>query len=60
MPEETRITYQMYDQMWFDFSNGLITEDEWRKFFNKLLDQMMNDDEYEMARSDPKNTKAQI
>ena len=60
MPEETRITYQMYDQMWFDFSNGLITEEEWRKFFNKLLDQMMNDDEYEMARSDPKNTKAQI
>ena len=48
----------MYDQMWFDFSNGLITEDEWSKFFNKLLDQMMNDDEYEMARSDPKNTKA--
>ena len=58
MPEETKITYEMYDQMWFDFSNGLITEDEWRKFFNKLLDQMMNDDEYEMARSDPKNTKA--
>lgn len=48
----------MYDQMWFDFSNGLITEEEWRKFFNKLLDQMMNDDEYEMAISDPKNTKA--
>jgi len=47
----------MYDQMWFDFSNGLITEDEWRKFFNKLLDQMMNDDEYEMARSDPNRTK---
>ena len=58
MPEETRITYQMYDQMWFDFSNGLITEEEWRKFFNKLLDQMMNDDEYEMSRSDPKRTKA--
>jgi len=58
MPEETRITYAMYDQMWFDFSNGLITEEEWRKFFNKLLDQMMNDDEYEMARSDSKNTKA--
>lgn len=58
MPEETKITYEMYDQMWFDFSNGLITEDEWRKFFNKLLDQMMNDDEYEMAISDPKNTKA--
>jgi len=57
MPEETKITYQMYDQMWFDFSNGLITEDEWRKFFNKLLDQMMNDDEYEMARSDPNRTK---
>jgi len=57
MPEETRITYAMYDQMWFDFSNGLITEEEWRKFFNKLLDQMMNDDEYEMARSDPKHTK---
>ena len=57
MPEETRITYQMYDQMWFDFSNGLITEEEWRKFFNKLLDQMMNDDEYEMARSDPNRTK---
>ena len=31
MPEETKITYEMYDQMWFDFSNGLITEDEWRK-----------------------------
>ena len=58
MPEETRITYQMYDQMWFDFSNGLITEEEWRNFFNKLLDQMMNDDEYEMARSDPNRTKA--
>ena len=58
MPEETRITYAMYDQMWFDFSNGLITEEEWRKFFNKLLDQMMNDDEYEMARSDPNRTKA--
>jgi hypothetical protein len=58
MPKETKITYEMYDQMWFDFSNGLITEEEWRKFFNKLLDQMMNDDEYEMARSDPKNTKA--
>ena len=58
MPEETKITYQMYDQMWFDFSNGLITEDEWRMFFNKLLDQMMNDDEYEMARSDPQHTKA--
>ena len=58
MPEETRITYQMYDQMWFDFSNGLITEEEWRKFFNKLLDQMMNDNEYEMSRSDPKRTKA--
>jgi hypothetical protein len=57
MIEETRITYQMYDQMWFDFSNGLITEEEWRKFFNKLLDQMMNDDEYEMACSDPKHTK---
>ena len=56
MPEETRITYQMYDQMWFDFSNGLITEEEWRKFFNKLLDQMMNDDEYEMVRSDPNRT----
>ena len=52
MPEETRITYQMYDQMWFDFSNGLVTEQEWRKFFNKL-DQMMNDNECEMARSDP-------
>ena len=58
MPEETRITYQMYDQMWFDFSNGLISEEEWRKFFNKLLDQMMNDDEYEMTRSDPNRTKA--
>jgi hypothetical protein len=58
MPEETKITYEMYDQMWFDFSNGLITEEEWRKFFNKLLDQMMNDDEYEMAISDPKHTRA--
>jgi len=58
MLEETRITYAMYDQMWFDFSNGLITEEEWRKFFNKLLDQMMNDDEYEIARSDPQHTKA--
>jgi hypothetical protein len=58
MPEETRITYQMYDQMWFDFSNGLVTEQEWRKFFNKLLDQMMNDNEYEMACSDPNRTKA--
>ena len=58
MPEETRITYAMYDQMWFDFSNGLVTEEEWRKFFNKLLDQMMNDDEYEMSRSDPNRTKA--
>ena len=48
----------MYDQMWFDFSNGLITEDEWRKFFNKLLNQMMSDDEYEMSISDPKRTKA--
>lgn len=58
MPEETRITYAMYDQMWFDFSNGLITEEEWRNFFNKLLDQMMGEEEYEMSRSDPNRTKA--
>ncbi len=52
MPKESRITYAMYDQMWFDCSNGLIARDEWRKFFNNLLDQMMKDNEDEMTRSD--------
>jgi len=36
---DNKITYEMYDMMWFDLREGRVTEEEWKEFCDALLEQ---------------------
>jgi hypothetical protein len=40
---KNKITYEMYDMMWFDLQEGLISEKEWREFCDDLFKQMLEE-----------------